>query len=85
MRILRFLSYLFMNLLFNFWGGIPAVVLLVLHFTSGVPIVWFWVALAAWIILVALYMWLIGGLTYLGNTEERDNPNINPYSHRNKK
>ena len=41
MRILRYLGVLFLNLFFNFWGSVPAWILLVMHFVRGWPIIWF--------------------------------------------
>lgn len=82
MRILRYLGVLFLNLFFNFWGSVPAWILLVMHFVRGWPIIWFWLALAAWIAGVMIYMHVIGALVYLGNTDQPENKNKNPYSHK---
>ena len=44
-------SYM-VNLLHDLWGAIPAVILLVLHHFPGVPLWFFWVALAGWLVIV---------------------------------
>lgn len=80
MKILRYLGVLLLNLFFTVRWSIPAWFLLIMHFVRGWRILWFWIALFAWIAGVMIYMHVIGWLTFMGNGEEKENPNVNPYS-----
>lgn len=66
--------------LLNLSWSIPAWILLILHFYRGWPIIWFWIALAAWltIILIASI-----GLKFVHKCSTAEKPfreNKNPYS-----
>ena len=64
---------------------IPAIVLLVLHFTIDISIWWFIGVVAAWILYwVGLYLMTLLG-RWGAQSEKEDaqrNPNKNPYSHK---
>ena len=75
-----FLLCILWHAILYFCGSIPAWVLLVLHFTIGLPIVWFWVALGAWALAVVLRSLLVVFARY-GSTHRIESPeNKNPYS-----
>ena len=82
MKLLRYLGVLLFNMLINFWGSMPAWFLLVMHFVFGWRLLWFWLALGAWIGGIMLYMFIIGRLSRYGTGEDRQNANINPYSNK---
>ncbi len=73
-----FLSLLF-NMLLNLEGTIPAWILLVMHFWRGWSLLWFWLALALWIVYLIIWMLVIG---WAGRCSRPDLPkeNKNPYS-----
>ena len=73
------LCILWYAILYFLWT-IPAWILLVLHFTVGLPIVWFWVALGAWLLLILLRTLLVIFARY-GSAHRIPVPeNKNPYS-----
>ena len=74
-----FLCLLWYAILY-FCGSIPAWILLVLHFTVGLPIVWFWVALGAWGLLVLLRTLLVIFARYGFSHRIPVPENKNPYS-----
>ncbi|MBQ4557084.1 MAG: hypothetical protein IJA60_05510 [Clostridia bacterium] len=69
-------------MLLNLEWTIPAWILLALHFILGVPIVWFWVALAVWLLSVLLWTDIFGRLNALGNIPDKPKENKNPYSYK---
>lgn len=74
-----FLISLVFNLILNIEMGIVAVALLVLHFTFGLPLVFFFIALALWILptlVMTCFLFFVSGMS--GETEYRENKN--PYS-----
>lgn len=76
-----FLCLLWHALLF-FPGSFPAWILLVLHFTSGLRIVWFWAVLGVWLLAVLLRTLLVMFARY-GSAHRIPVPeNKNPYSNK---
>ena len=75
----NFFLCLLINILLNLEGSIPAWILLILHFCIGISILWFWLALALWIIYLLVWMKIIG---WAGRCSTPDPPkeNKNPYS-----
>ncbi len=73
-----FLAFI-LNLVFNIEWVIPAVLLLILHFTVGLPIFWFWLALGLWIGGMLVVTLVLG---WAGKCSEPPPPkeNKNPYS-----
>ncbi|WP_295126117.1 hypothetical protein [Ruminococcus sp.] len=69
-----------MNLLINLWGAIPAVILLVLHFTIGVPMWFFWIALAGWVVIIGTMTVLMHWISIQPSLPEKPRENKNPYS-----
>ena len=73
------LCLLWHALLYFLWSA-PAWILLALHFIVGLPIVWFWVALGAWLLLILLRTLLVIFARY-GSAHRIPVPeNKNPYS-----
>lgn len=74
-----FLCVLWNAILYFLWT-IPAWILLVLHFTIGLPLVWFWAALGAWVLVIVLRTLLVMFARY-GSAHRIPVPeNKNPYS-----
>ena len=69
-----------LSLLFHWYWCIPAVILLVLHFIFGISIWWSVGAFALYVIGVRIYVRVIGWLIRMGNRDEPENKNVNPYS-----
>lgn len=73
-------------LLFLFWRvsswlcSIPMWMTLILHFTVGLPIVWFWGTLAAWLLAGLIRYLLILFGRWGGSTPDPVKENKNPYS-----
>ena len=75
-----FILCLLINMLLNYKGMIPAVVLLVLHFILNWSL---WLSIAAfgsWLLWLILWMYLIGWTERYDNTPEPQKKNKNPYS-----
>jgi len=53
---------LLINIILNAELSLPAWLLLILHFAIGFPIMWFWIALAAWIVIVVVWSLLFGAV-----------------------
>ena len=74
----NFFTCLLVNMLLNLEWSIPAWILLALHFIFGLSIVFFFVAIAVWILVIIFWMKVIG---WASNCETKPTPkNINPYS-----
>ena len=73
-----FLAFI-LNLVLNLEWVIPAVILLILHFTIGLPIFWFWIALGVWIGGILIISLILG---WAGKCSEPhvSKENKNPYS-----
>jgi len=75
-----FLLCFFLNLLFNFWWGLIAVVLLILFFVLGISIFWSILGFFIWFgiafLSTALVVWAVS--TAEDTTPQREN--LNPYS-----
>ena len=76
-----FLCLLWHALLYSFWT-LPAWVLLVLHITVGLPIVWFWAALGVWLLVVVLRTLLVIFARYCSAHRIPVPENKNPYSNK---
>jgi len=78
-----FLLCFLVNLLFNFWWGLIAVILLALHFILSIPVFWSLIGFLIWIgvafISTALIVWAVS--TAEEKTPQREN--LNPYSAKN--
>jgi len=75
------LAYL-LNVALNFEWCVPALILLGLHFWLGVPIYFFWIALAVWLIGPLIFM-LTVELVKKSIPEDKPQENKNPYSVKN--
>ena len=75
----NFFLALILNLVFNIEWVIPAVLLLILHFTVDLPLFWFWIALGLWLGGILLITLVIG---WAGKCSQPPAPkeNKNPYS-----
>lgn len=75
----NFFLALILNLVFNLEWVIPAVILLILHFTVNLPVFWFWLALGLWIGGILIITLVLG---WAGRCSEPQAPkeNKNPYS-----
>ena len=74
-----FLCLLWNTVLYSLWT-IPVLILLALHFTIGISLVWFWIALGAWAFLILLRTLLVLFARY-GSAHRIPVPeNKNPYS-----
>lgn len=73
-----FLAFI-LNLVLNLEWVIPAVVLIILHFTIGLPIFWFWLAFGLWIGGILIMTLVLG---WAGRCSQPQPPkeNKNPYS-----
>ena len=60
--------------------SIPAWVALILHFTAGLSIWWFWGTLAAWILGTFFWLLIIRLSGRAGSAPETSHGNKNPYS-----
>ena len=65
--------------------SIPAWGTLLLHFTVGLPIYWFWLTLAAWIAAGLIRFALIGFARWSSSSPDPVKKNVNPYSVRQNK
>ena len=78
-----FLLCFLVNLLFNFWWGLIAVILFVLYLFIGISFIWSLVGLFVWLgvafLSTALVIWAVS--TSEEKTPEREN--LNPYSAKN--
>ncbi|MBR4907134.1 MAG: hypothetical protein IKZ44_09845 [Clostridia bacterium] len=74
-----FLCFFWHALMYILWT-IPAWILLALHFIVGLPLMWFWVALGAWVLVLLLRTALVMFARY-GFAHRIPVPeNKNPYS-----
>ena len=56
---------------------------LALHFVLDFSAIWFVVALALWVLALAVWMWIMGWATRCGSIPDPPKENRNPYSVRN--
>ncbi|MDD6203699.1 MAG: hypothetical protein PUC05_01705 [Firmicutes bacterium] len=75
-----FLLCLFINMLLNLEGLIPAALLLVMHFWLGWSVWWAVLALGLWIAGLILWMRVIGWAGECGSAPDPPKENKNPYS-----
>ena len=80
----NFFVCLLFNILLNFEWSIPAWILLALHFILDIPIIWFFIALAVWILITVVGMWVVGWAADCSNAPDPPKENKNPYSVGNK-
>lgn len=78
----NFLVCLLFNMFLNFEWSIPAWVLLILHFWVGLPLICFWIAFAAWIIIMLSWMSIIGWASDCSSQPDPPKENKNPYSNK---
>ena len=73
-----FLCFL-INMVMTLEFSIPAWVLLVFHFWKGLSLVWFWIALGAWVVIILFWM-LVMSWAGKCSTPTPTRENKNPYS-----
>ncbi|MBR6534614.1 MAG: hypothetical protein IKT65_03450 [Clostridia bacterium] len=76
----NFILCLLINLILNFEKSVPAWILLIAHYVFDIPIFWFWIALACWILSIAVWMGFIRTAVRFGNEPTPYRKNKNPYS-----
>ena len=74
-----FFVCLLINMLLNLDGTIPAFILLGLHLWLHIGILWFWLALGAWMLGIVLWMLFVGWASSCDSASDY-RPNKNPYS-----
>ena len=80
------LGILFGILIFLFWRidswlcSVPMWLTLILHFTHGLSMVWFWATLAVWIVVGVMRYLMILFARWGSNEPELEKENKNPYS-----
>ena len=79
-RIGDFLLCLLINSVLNPEGFIPAALLLVLHFLTGISVWWTVLATGLWISVLILRIFLIGWAGRCGSIPDPPKENKNPYS-----
>ena len=67
------------NILLNFEGSIPGIILLILHFVLHISVWWSIGAFALWIIYMLIWMWVLGFVNKC-STPDVPKENKNPYS-----
>jgi len=80
-----FLLCFLINLLFNFWWGAIAFILLILHIVLRIPLFWSLIGLFIWLGVAFVSTLLVMVIWAAGNLSE-DTPNrknLNPYSTKN--
>ena len=75
-----FFPCLFINMLMNIEGLLPAVILLVLHFWLKISVWWSVGAFIAWILYLIMWMVFIGWAGKCGSARDLPKENKNPYS-----
>ncbi|MBQ6702599.1 MAG: hypothetical protein IJN17_06565 [Clostridia bacterium] len=77
--IVSFFLCFLINMLFTLEFCIPALVLLILHFCIDLSLMWFWIALGAWLVIILIWMIII---TWARGCDTKQEPreNKNPYS-----
>ena len=78
-----FLLCFLVNLLFNFWWGIIAVVLFILSFWLGISIIWSLIGLFVWLGVAFLSTALVIFAVSTGDEKTPHRENLNPYSAKN--
>ena len=71
---------LLVNILLNLEWSIPAWILLALHYILDISIIWFFFAIALWILIILLWMGIMGWAADCSNTPDPPKENKNPYS-----
>ena len=79
-----FIINLLLGLFINIEWGIPALILLILHFVFDISILWFIGALVAWFLLVIASMLIVGFSAKCSNIKDPPKENKNIYSAKNK-
>ncbi|MBE6564949.1 MAG: hypothetical protein E7655_06730 [Ruminococcaceae bacterium] len=78
-----FLSWLMslgLSLAMRLEWSIPAWILLACHFWLGLPIWWFWLAIAAWILPIVIRLAILRWASSCGQKTDPPKENKNPYS-----
>lgn len=71
---------LLVNILLNLEWSIPAWILLALYYILDISIIWFFCAIALWILIILLLMDIMGWVADCSNTPDPPKENKNPYS-----
>ena len=75
----NFIICFLINILLNFEGAIPGIILLILHFVLHISVWWAIGAFLLWIIYLLLWM-LVVGFINRSSTPDKPKENKNPYS-----
>lgn len=76
-----FFLCLLMNIVFNLDKALPAVILLILHFSLGLSVIWFWAAIGIWLMWIIIVTSFLKWVNHCGNSMPVNvNSNKNPYS-----
>ena len=75
-----FFPCLFINMLMNIGGLLPAAILLALHFWLKISVWWSVGAFIAWILYLIMWMAFIGWAGKCGTERDLPKKNKNPYS-----
>ena len=75
-----FLLCFLINLILNFEGILPAVLLLAAHILWGWPLIFAGLALIVWLLGIFLWMLVFGWASRCGSHRDNPLPNKNPYS-----
>ena len=70
---------LLINILINFEGAIPGIILLVCYFIFHISIWWAISAFVLWILYLLIWMWVLG-LVNKSSISDKPKENKNPYS-----
>lgn len=80
--IFGFLLYLLFRL-DSLLYSLPAWLTLILHFTNGLSIKWFWLVFGLWFAVGIIRYLILMFARWGGNSESPKQENKNPYSHKN--
>jgi hypothetical protein len=75
-----FILCLIINIILNFEWSIPSWVLLICHLIFDISIVWFFIALAVWILIILFWMLIFGWASKCSSNNDLPKKNKNPYS-----
>lgn len=79
-------AFIFLFMRVSSWMcSLPAWITLILHFTVGLPIFWFWLTLLAWLAAGMLRYLIIVFARWSADSPEPEKENKNPYSVGNQK
>lgn len=76
-----FFLCLLMNIVINLDKALPAVILLILHYTQRLSVIWFWIAMGIWLLWILFVTLFLKWANHCGNSRPINvNTNKNPYS-----